>query len=797
MALSFRRAAGDLVRSWRTTGAILAMVSLGAGASGAAISLLTSTMRNPLNLNRPDEVVFFDNALPSLAGDSSRPDQMVDYKELLPGVKRLAVYGEHDVRVNIVADGRVLGASGAEVSVEFFDTLGVSMRFGRAFVESDFRSGEDRVIVIGDTLYRELYGDGSSPLGRIVRLNDAPFVVVGVMPAEMRFPRGSEFWIPVAQARDRIAAGPYLGYAVIGRLQQGLALPQAQAAVVAFAGTATRESPQSWPSHRKVTAVPLADDVTGSAKPALQIVTVVLFLTWIAAAANIFAMLMARAADRAHEIWLRRALGASPVALAQAFVAEAAVLAVASLACSLVAAVCSLRTIERIMPADYGGSAMLWPSAMTVWLSVGLALATGGLAVLPGIRDAARHRGDTAPRQTSGSRQSLARYRWPVLAQTTAAMALLAGTAVLASSVVRLQAVELGFQTKDRIVASVSIPDRAQTANRRATSVYDELIARIGVIPTVTAVGATSALPLSRTDAIELLFSVDGVPDPSRFKDRFALSTSVTPGYFKAIGIPLVRGRLFDDHDREDSQAVLIVNTALARHYGGAAGVIGLRLTLPLRSGQVVGVVGDVRHWGPTHEADPQIYAPQTQAFGTKLNSLVVDSTGDVTSVAGAIRRIVADLDPSVAVYDARPLTDVVRESTRVPRAILALLGAFAVVALCLAGVGVFAALTQFVASRKREIGVRMALGAGRAAVSWMIVGRGVTLALVGAGAGVVAAFVALHLLSATQFGILALTPKECVLGASILLGVALVACLAPTLTALRVDPAILLRQDQ
>jgi len=374
---------------------------------------------------------------------------------------------------------------------------------------------------------------------------------------------------------------------------------------------------------------------------------------------------------------------------------------------------------------------------------------------------------------------------------------LLAGTAVLASSVVRLQAVDLGFETKDRIVASVSIPVLAQTGNRGVTKAYDALIARVGVIPTVTAVGATSALPLSRTDAVEVLFSIDGVADPSRFKDRFALSTSVTPDYFKAIGIPLVRGRLFDDHDTEHSQAVLIVNMALARHFGGAAGVIGQQLTLPLRSGQVVGVVGDVRHWGPTHEADPQVYAPQTQAFGTKLNTLVVDSTGDVTSVTGAIRRIVADLDPSAAVYDAKPLNEVVRESTRVPQAILALLGAFAIVALCLAGVGVFAALTQFVASRKREIGVRMALGAGRAAVSWMIVGRGVTLALLGAGAGTVAAFVALQLLSATQFGILALTPMECILGASALLGIALIACLAPTFTAWRVDPAVLLRQDQ
>jgi predicted permease len=794
----FRGAVRELFRSWQATAAILVMLALGAVASSTAIFLMTTLLANPLDVGAPEQLVALRGALPSLSGKLASAKSFLDYRPLLRGAARAAAYSDHDGGVNVAIDERVLRARGAEVTAGFFDTLGKPMRSGRGFVEEEQQQGRNRVVVLSDALSTQVFGRATDPHGRTLRLNDVPFTVIGVAHPDLRFPRGAEFWIPVSIGPDRIFTGPAIGYSVFARLDAGTTLRGFQRNLTGFVAEAERQHPGSWPSRRTIEVVPLADEVVGSSRLALQILAVALAVVWIATAANIAAMLLARADAREEEMAVRWALGASPRRFVRQFMAEAALLGTAAVGCSVAAAFLGLPLVVRFLPEGYGGGHAPWPAASTLSLALVLSLLTGALSVLPGLRRALRSAPrDTMLRRGPSSRQTQSRRSIFVVSQLAAAMVLVSGTVVLGRSLLHLQQTDLGFDPGGTIAVSVSPPSATLQSRAPGPAFYDEVLDRIGSLAGVRATGATTALPLGKSDAIALLYSVVGMPTRGSFRDQFALTTAVTTDYFRAMGIAVVEGRGFSDRDTVNARPVLMVNRSLAHRYGGPAALVGREVTLAGREtpALVVGVVEDVRHMGATFEAGQQIFLPHSQ-MPALLTTIVVRTDGNPLRLVPDLRRIVAGIAPGVAVYDVATLEQLVRDSTRTQRLVSSVLAAFAMIALGLAAVGAFAAMTQFVAARRREIGVRMALGASTRDVARLVLGRAAMLAALGIACGATLAYVALRLVSNSVFGVLASAPGEYGIAAMVLFTTAAAACAAPTFAAVRIEPAIMLRND-
>lgn len=699
------------------------------------------------------------------------------------------------------------GADGPEtvrswlVSDGFFDLAGAPARVGRTFRREEFTPGRDKVVVLSDGLWRRRFGGDPTAVGRSMTLNGEPYTIVGVMPATFQLPEGKELWAPkVFDEAERKRRGSGY-YTTIGRLKPGVALSQARAEVDAIARQVAAENPDAAASL-SLPVVPLPEQLVGRARPALLVLLAAAGLVLLIACVNVANLVLARAMTREGEFAVRLALGAGRYRLVRQVATESVLLSLLGGAAGVLVAWYGVRVIRAMSPANLPRADELAVDARAVIFALVVSLATACLVgVLPAVRAAGtdlRGRVGSGTRLTAGRGRHRARGAL-MIGEVALATVLLVSAGLLVRSFVSLLAVERGFRTDNVLAVTVFAWQGYRTPEQRAGFVR-EVVDRVATVRGVHAVGMTSSLPLAEAiTGDEATLTVEGRPAPRAGEEPRAHATIATEGYFETLGIRLRKGRLLTRADDARGAPVVLVNEALVRRDFAGEEPVGKRLTVRLGTKavtrEVVGVVADVRQKGLADDAPPAVYVPHAQS-PTAAVTLAVRAAGDPGAMLSAVKREIWAVNPAIPIYTATTLDALLADEVRERRFHLLLLGAFAGVALLLAAVGVYGVLNHAAGERTREMGVRMALGAGAADVVALLMRQGLTLTLAGVACGVIAAAALTRFLSGMLFGITPLDTITFAGGAALLVATAALASYLPARRAGRADPMRILRSE-
>lgn len=781
-------------------------LALGIGATTAMFSVVRGVLLDPLPYDRPEELVaLWTRYLPSSGQDIPQfplsPPEMTDYREqsrlmadVVPhGVleRTLAGDGEEPRRVRI----GFLGAG-------MFDLLGVGAAVGRTFAPEEELPDAPPVAVLSHGLWRDRFGADTAAVGRTVTVNGTPARIVGVMPPRFVFPDGSaELWMPFgldeAAATNRFAH--YLS--VVGRLAPGATFEQAERELEVITAAWNDEHEHHAAGHF-IFLRRFHDDLVGDRRQALWLLLAAVAGVLLIASGNIANLLVARAETRQGEVALRSALGASRARLARQFLVESLVLATAGALLGVLVAAWATPLILAIHPEAV-------PRAEGIRLDrtvLAFALVTGvGVALLIGLAPALRRPGTAAvlpSGRSTGSRRRTQLRGGLLAAEAALGVVVILAAGVVARSYVELTAVDPGVRVEGVLLFELQLPS-AGYPPEVVPDTYAGLIARLRTLPGVEEVGATSSLPVA-DDPTRQDIGIEGRPEPPPGVPRSnADIVAVQPGYFEAIGIPLVEGRELDDTDRADTSPVAVVNATAARRYWPDGEAVGSRFRYGDQQPwiSIVGVVGDTRVDGLHGAERAQVYLPHDQlrisqgSTGAGL-TLVVRSGQDPSNLGPSVREVVRELDAGLPVSNLRTMNEVLRTASAPQRFIMGILGAFAVLTLVLAAVGVYGMTSYAVARRTREIGVRLALGARGPEVFARTAREGLTAVALGAGVGLVIALAGAGLLSGFVFGVGVRDPLVFAGAPLLLLAVATVAVVLPARRASRVDPMEALRHD-
>ena len=691
------------------------------------------------------------------------------------------------------------------VTPGLFPLLGVRPVLGALFREGDEVPGSEKVVVLSHALWTERFGGSRSVVGRAIRLDGQPHRVAAVMPASFAFPdREARAWVPlfVPPVSDGKSEQRTLSmFAGIGRLRPGVTPAQAAAegtarahggtdlGLVGIAVFGTKALPD-------VVVTPFLQAQTADVRPAILVFFAAVGLLLVTATANVASLQLARATGRRREIAIRTALGASVRSLARQFLVESSLVGLAGGAAGVVLALGLHRALPALLPAGFPRLDEISIGLPVLALALVASLASGvAFGLLPALQarrlalvDSLSEDGLASVGASAGSRTHRARA-FIIAGQVAVACLLLLGALLLGRSFHALLTADRGYQPEHVLTAALPLPDSSYTGHRRA-EIASHLLARVRQLPGVTAAAITATLPLAGGEILSG-FTMPARDGSGTVQARAAIR-NVSPGYFAALGVRLVSGRVFTDADTPASLSVVIVNRSFARRYLREPAV-GQRV----QDGSVVGVVEDVHQFGVTDPTQPELYLcyPQSKEGLTwDEPKIVIRTSGDPLRLAPAVRTFVRELDPTVPVDNVRTMEERVSTNLARPRLYAVLLGGFAAFALVIAAVGLFGVLSYSVAQRSREIGVRTALGARPSDIVRLVVGQGLRMTAAGAAGGLVLSFFALKSLSALLYGI---TIYDAWSYAAVIVGIlaaSALACAVPARRAARVDPVRALR---
>ncbi|HKM90116.1 MAG TPA: ABC transporter permease [Candidatus Acidoferrales bacterium] len=785
-------------------------LALGIGATTAMFSLVNAALLRALPYREPERLVYVWEPNPHIPGvplEAWGPfnGDFYDWKKQSQSFTRLALFTTD--RMNLSVAGEAARVCGSRVTGEFFQVLGISPELGRAVEAEDDQPGKGQVAVISHALWQSLFGADRGVLGRELLLNARQYRIIGVMPAGFAFPHGTEslettgkateVWVPWAMtAQERASRDDDPGTA-IGRMRPGVSVPQVQAEMSAITA---RLDPLHPPPLRGSEAAVRAFDVsiTGASRRALLIFMAAVVLVLLIACSNVASLVLARANARTLEINVRTALGASRMRLVRQLLAESLCLAGAGGIVGVVAAYFSVRflilmhpgNIPRIDETSIDGRVLLF----TVCASLATVLLFGLLPALTASRcNLSEVLKSSGRRSVKGTAVRLQRRL--MIGEVALTFVLLAGSGLLIRSFQRLQSVDKGFVPSSTVTMNIQLDARYNRPELQ-DAFFRKLIDRTRALPGVEEAAAITYLPLGGGESISLL-EVEGHPFDEKmfFEDR-----AITPRYFAAMGTPLVGGRAFTDDDAIGRPRVAIVSQNFARKYFPGQDAVGKRFHYRDDNPKptwltIVGIVGDVRQANLESAPPMEIYTPLWQTSADSV-SVVARSSLGTGEVASAMRSVVRDLDPAVAVADVRTMSQLVSEATAERRFQTILLTAFGAVALFLSLVGLYAVMAYSVEQRTGEIGIRMALGAQRSSVMRLVLKQGFHLALAGIGLGFACAWGLTRTMSSLLFEVKP-TDAPTFFGVAVLFGgVALAACYMPARRATRVDPMVALRYE-
>lgn len=782
----------------------LIVIALGIGVTAALFSVVNSVILRPLPYGEPERLAQIGREFPVGRSDANTMTQYVYWRDHAEAFEGIATYEGRGGGLNLITGGEPEHVPSLRVSTNFFDVLKVPPQIGRGFVPEDAVDGAEKVVILGDALWRRRFGADPGIVGTTIRFGGEHRTVVGVMARGFDFINHAEVWTPLATDPENRASVYY----IVGRLRGGVSLAAARLDLDRMTERFRAEFPDVMAEAETTYVQPYLEQVVGDVRPALRILFYAVAVVLLIACANVANLLMARATGRGRELALRSAIGAGRARIVRQLVTESAVLGVGGALLGLAAAHWGMSLLIRLRPRELPRLDAVHVDGRVLGFTLVVTLVTVVLFGVPPALRASRIDLSGALKEGAGgavgTRGGRARSALVVM-EVALAMVLLVGAALLVKSFVRLTALDPGFDTERTLTMKVSFGGKQDLTRdgfvRFAREVKDELESR----PGLEAAGTISTLPLEHG-----LMGAFRRPDEAAdagVAPAMAQWRVVTPGYFRAIGIPMVRGRDFDFRDAADSEPVLIVNQELARRAFGEEDPVGRILISgngPGAEVRVVGMVGDVRESALDRAPPPMMFVPASQVPDAAIRFLanlfptcwVVRTEGDPAAHTDEIRRAILSVDPEQPVASVHPMAEILSASIGGRRFNTLLLAIFAGQALLLAVMGVYGVMAYSVAQRTRETGVRMAIGATRGATLARILGQGAKLTLFGVALGTVGAIGLTRLLRTLLYDVRATDPAMLALAAVIVSVASMGACVLPALRATNIDPLVALREE-
>jgi putative ABC transport system permease protein len=791
-----RYAGRQMVKTPGFTIVAVLTLAFGIGATSAIFSVVNGVILRPLPYPNAGSLMRVLEIVPQYGRFSVAPASFLDWRQQNTVFERIAAYTG--------GTATFLGSDGPEriamssVTWDLFDLLQVSPALGRSFRAEEDLPGRNTAIVLSHGMWQRRFAADPGVLGRSVTLSGTPVTIVGVMPAGFYFPnRDAEFWRPIAfDTAKATRGGHFIG--VIARLKPGVSQQQAGLEMKTIAARLAQQYPESS-AGESAEVIALQDLIVGPIRPMLLTLLGAVAVVVLIACANVANLLLVRASVREKEIAIRAAMGAGRRRLVLQMLAESLVLALIGGALGVLLAYLAISPIQTL-------SAGSIPRVLDVTLDRNVlafafivTLATGVLFGLAPAWQASRTTVGAVLKE--GGRSSTGSGgRWLrnslLVAEVALSIVLLVGASLLLRSFAKITSIDPGFRPERVLAFRVALPEPAYPKPHNQVAFYDQLIEKLQTSPQVESVGMVQQAPM-RGDYV-LSFDIQGRPPAKHGEEPSANHRVISPGYFQALGIPLLRGRSFNDRDIETSPRVAIIDEAFAKRHFPSEDAIGRGLDIGNGTDgfyEIVGIVGDVHHGGLDAAPNPTMYVPYKQdVFGSMW--MMVRTKGDPARFTPSARQAVREIDSSLPAFSMTPLATVLEESVAQRRFSMLLLGLFALVALFLAAVGLYGVVAYTVSQRTQEIGLRMAIGAQRGDVLRMILGGGMKLATLGIAIGIAAALGLASLVASMLFGVTPFDPASYAITAAVLMIVAALACYIPARRAMGVDPLVALRQE-
>jgi predicted permease len=781
---------------------VVAVISLalGIGANTAIFSIVNSVLLRPLPYPSAERLMTIwedHRARNGPEREWTSPPGFEDWRDQAKSF-------DHVVAVQfwqptLTGQGEPERLTGAQVSHDTFAMLGVAPALGRSFRPEEDRPGVESVVIISHGLWRKRFGADPSLVGRRILLNGESRAVIGVMPAGFKFPiiADADVWRPIQPVINSGCRRGCTAIRVMARLKPDATEAQARAELNAIAARIEQQFPDT---NTKVgaTLVPLQEFLVGPVKAQMLALLVAVAFVLLIVCANVANLLLARSATREKEIAVRASLGAGRWRIARQLLSESLLLAVIGgtigllLAYGLVDLLASFspQGTPRVDEIGVDGRALGYALAVTVLTGLLFGAAPVWQLFKADLNQSLRDSGKGLYGARSG-RRALGAL---VVVETALALTLLVGAGLLVKSFIRLQRVDPGFDPRNMLTAVVTLPQAAYPERNQVALFYNRLLERARTLPGAQSAAVVSSLPLTGFDS-DAGFVIEGRPAPRQDQQSVAWVSSVSPGYFRTMGMGLIAGREFTDRDNENSPKVVIISEETARRHFPNENPIGKRIGDGSPDGwrEIVGVTADVKHFGLNQDSRVSMFFPDRQQLSRRM-FIVVRTAADPSSLSPALRGVVAEMDRNLAVSNIIPMEEISTRSIGQERFTLLLLGLFSALALLLAVAGIYGVMSYAVAQRTHEIGLRMALGAQTGAILKLVVRRGVKLVAGGVALGLVASFSLTRLMAKMLFGVSAADPLTFIVITLLLAFVALLACWIPARRAAKVDPMTALR---
>ena len=790
-----------------TVVAVLA-VALGVAANTAIFSVINAVLLEPLPYREPGRLVSLweMNRTRDARQNVLSPANLIDWKEQTDVFEDVAAFT--DGAANMTGGGDPEEVVVGYVTPNLFPLLGVEPIKGRGFAPDDARPGAARTVVLSHGLWQRRFGSDPGVVGKTFNLSGAPVEVVGVMPARFQWfiRKGSrtaappEMWSAFELSDTyRKRQGRYMS--AVARLKEGVTRERAEMELNHLAARLEQQYPEfnkGWGAE----VVQLRDQFAGPIRPILWVLLGAVGFLLLIACANVANLLLARGASRQKEIAIRTALGAGRARVVRQLLTESLLLAIVGGALGLLLAWWGVELLVAMSPRDVLDLGGVGVNVPVLLFTLGVSLVTGVVfGVVPAFEasrvSTSESLKDGAKGTTVGKRSGRLRGAF-VVAEIALALVLLVGAGLMLKSFARLRSVDPGFQSDNLLTMRVSLPTRKYKGDAPVIAFTRQATERLAALPGVTAAGATNYLPFAGPGAATN-FKIVGRPDPPPGEEPDTDVRVTDENYFRAMGVSLLSGRMYTAQESAERGRVAVVTRSFAEKYFPGEDPIGKRLVVNMKNEpnptEIVGVVGDVKLDSLDEQPQPTVYWPHAELVYSNM-TFVVRTTGDPAALGTAARAAIQSIDADQPVADLRTMNHFLAESVARARFAATMLGVFALVALLLAGVGVYGVMSYAVAQRTHEIGVRVALGAQARDVLRMVVGHGMALAGAGLAAGLVGAFALTRLLSSLLFEVSATDLVTYATLTGFLLVVALLACLIPALRATKVDPMVALRYE-
>ena len=776
------------------------MLALGLGACTAIFTVVDAVLLRPLAFPDPDRLVVIRETNPQFEDFSVAPGQLYEWRQRAKAFERLAA--TRTGSYTLTGGGEAIRVNAEQVTANYLRTLGVTPAIGRDFADEEDAPGHDGVAMLSHGFWVRHFGGRTNVVNAHIVLDRRPVTIVGVLPASFR--RGAEFDLLTPLALSTAERGDHGNHHLdaLGRLKRHVSIEEATSELAVIAKSLAAANPatnEDWGAR----LIPMLEHTVGSVRPALLAGSVAVGFLLLIVIVNVANLLLARAPDRRKEMGIRISLGAAPGTIVRQLLAESVLLALAGGALGIVLAQWSTSALVALMPEalpraeeiDLSWRVLLFGSALGLIVGVGFGL-------VPAIQSSVVNPGEAlneAGRATMTHARGWRVRRALVIAQLVLALMLLTSAGLTMRSFARLLEVSPGFNPDDAVSVAFRLSADRYAEQAARTAFVEQLMDRLEAVPGVSSAGATHVLPFSGYDFVNGFF-IEGRPRPSQSELPDTNYYAVTPEYFRAMQIPLIRGRFFTRSDTRAGRRVVIINESMAARMFPGDDPIGKRINVTNQPDtvwrEIVGVVGDVRHYRLDADPTPQTYEPFAQEPFASFTVVVRTTSGAAPGLDAAFRTIVHALDPGEGVATSRPLRELVATSLARQQFTATLFGIFSGCALLLTAIGMYAVMSFAVAQRRGEFAIRLAVGARPREVLRLVLADGARLMGVGALIGLAGALASARLVRRLLFETSPQDPLTLLAMTVLLVGVTTIACLVPAIRATRLDPIVALRDS-